>query len=66
MCSLRWFSVRFAVEHLIGRSDPGRPVRVAARWSARGTHAGHGAFGAPSGAELYLMGISTRRWLTGG
>ena len=47
----------FEIDHLIGRDDPGRAARVAARWSVRATHSGHGAFGAPSGAEIYIMGI---------
>ena len=62
----------FSVDHLIGRDDPGRPLRAAARWSVQGTHAGAGAFGAPSGAPIYIMGIShaevidariTREWV---
>ncbi len=49
---------RFSVDHLIGRDDPGHPRRVAARWSVRGTHDGAGAFGDPSGAPIYILGIS--------
>ncbi len=49
---------RFTVDHLIGRDDPGHPLRVAARWNVRGTHDGPGAFGDPSGAPIYIMGIS--------
>ncbi len=48
----------FVVDHLIGRDDPGYPLRVAARWSVRGTHDGAGAFGNPSGAPIHIMGIS--------
>ena len=33
-------------------------LRVAARWSLAGTHTGWGHFGQPSGAPLYLMGMS--------
>lgn len=63
---------QFSVDHLIGRDDAGRPLRVAARWSVQGTHAGAGAFGEPSGAPLYILGIShaevvdgqiTREWV---
>lgn len=46
------------VEHLIALEEPGRPVRVAARWRAVGTHCGHGAFGPPTGAPIHVMGIS--------
>ena len=49
---------RLVVDHCIALEEPGRPVRVAARWRLAGTHAGHGAFGPPSGAELLVMGIT--------
>lgn len=49
---------RFSVDHLIGRDDPGHPLRVAARWSVQGTHDGPGPFGDPSGAPIYILGIS--------
>ena len=49
---------RVAVEHSIAREDPGRPVRVATRWWLAGSHAGHGAFGAPSGAMVLALGIT--------
>lgn len=49
---------RFSVDHLIGRDDPGRPLRAAARWTINGTHSGHGAFGAPTGARVHILGIS--------
>ena len=55
----------FSVDHLIGRADAGYPLRVAARWSARGTHDGFGAFGAPSGAPIYIMGISHAEIING-
>ena len=34
------------------------PPRAAVRWTLKGKHDGLGLFGKPSGAELYLMGIS--------
>lgn len=34
------------------------PVRVALRWSLDGTHSGWGAFGAPTGKPLHLMGLT--------
>jgi predicted ester cyclase len=49
---------RLVVDHCIALQEPGRPPRVAARWRLAGTHAGHGAFGAPSGAEVLVMGIT--------
>ena len=38
--------------------DPDQPPRVALRWALRGTHAGFGHFGPPSGAPVYVMGMS--------
>jgi predicted ester cyclase len=49
---------RLVVDHCIALEEPGRPVRAAARWRLAGTHAGHGAFGPPSGAEVLVMGIT--------
>ena len=51
-------SARFTVHHVIGRSDPHQPHRAAVRWSLDGTHDGYGAFGAPSGAPVHVMGIT--------
>ncbi len=48
----------FEIHHQIGRDDPGQPPRSALRWSLWGTHDGWGAFGEPSGAEVYVMGLS--------
>lgn len=48
----------FTLESAIVNRDPGRAVRIALRWSVRGTHTGFGAFGPPSGAPIYIMGLS--------
>lgn len=48
----------FRIEHVIGRDDPLMPPRAAVRWSLHGKHSGWGAFGTPSGAEVYIMGMS--------
>ena len=48
----------FRVEHLIVNRDPGQPIRIAMRWSIEATHSGWGRFGEPSGAPIYIMGIS--------
>ncbi|WP_226782470.1 nuclear transport factor 2 family protein [Oceaniglobus trochenteri] len=48
----------FRIEHVIGRDDPLMPPRAALRWSLHGRHAGWGRFGRPTGAEVYIMGIS--------
>ena len=48
----------FEIHHQIGRSDPAQPHRAAVRWSLTGTHSGYGAFGAPTGAPVHVMGIT--------
>jgi hypothetical protein len=48
----------FRIEHVIGRDDPLMPPRAAVRWSLHGKHAGWGAFGTPTGAEVYILGMS--------
>ena len=52
----------FVIDHQIGRDDPNMPPRSALRWSLHGTHSGWGAFGAPTGAEVYVLGISHVEW----
>ncbi len=52
-------SADFKVHHQIGRdNDPLMPPRAAVRWSLEGKHDGAGRFGAPTGADVYIMGIS--------
>jgi predicted ester cyclase len=60
-----WMSLRaafpdatFTVHHQIGRDDPMMPPRSALRWSLHGKHSGWGMFGAPTEAEVYILGIS--------
>jgi predicted ester cyclase len=48
----------FTIDHQIGRDDPLMPPRAAIRWSLHGRHVGWGSFGKPSGAEIYVLGIS--------
>lgn len=48
----------FQIDHQIGRDDPLMPPRAALRWSLHGRHSGWGAFGAPTGAEVYILGLS--------
>lgn len=50
-------SARFEIHHVIGRNDPDMPPRAAIRWSLWGKHDGFGAFGPPTGAEVYVLGI---------
>ncbi len=51
-------SAKFEIHHQIGRNDPLMAPRAAIRWSLNGFHEGNGAFGAPTGAEVYVLGIS--------
>lgn len=48
----------FTVHHVIGREDPLMPPRAALRWSLHGTHSGWGAFGAPTHAPVYVLGLT--------
>lgn len=48
----------FSVESATVNRDAGQAVRVALRWSLRGTHTGFGHFGSPTGAPVYVMGLS--------
>ena len=51
-------SAEFRIEHRIGRDDPLMPPRAALRWSLHGKHDGWGVFGAPTGAEVHVMGAA--------
>ena len=66
---LEWLSAfpgaAFQVEHLFALEEPKRETRAAMRWSVRGVHTGFGAFGSPSGADVYVMGISHARIVEG-
>jgi hypothetical protein len=35
-----------------------RPARIAVRWEIEATHSGYGHFGEPTGAPIYIMGLS--------
>ncbi|MEX0308838.1 MAG: nuclear transport factor 2 family protein, partial [Tateyamaria sp.] len=48
----------FTIDHQIGRDDDLMPPRAAIRWSLHGKHDGWGYFGAPTGADVYVLGIS--------
>lgn len=51
-------NAEFTIHHQIGRDDPMMPPRSAVRWSLWGKHDGWGSFGTPTGAEVYVLGIS--------
>lgn len=51
-------SARFGVRHAVGMEEPLCPPRAAVRWELAGRHDGWGQFGAPTGAEVFVMGIT--------
>ncbi|ATG36614.1 MULTISPECIES: ester cyclase [Phaeobacter] len=51
-------TAKFTIEHQIGRDDPMMPPRAALRWTLHGKHDGWGAFGKPTGAEVFILGAS--------
>jgi len=48
----------FSIEHAVGCEDALMPPRAAIRWSLHGKHSGWGRYGKPTGAQVYIMGIS--------
>ncbi len=51
-------SATFTIHHRIGREDPMMSPRAAVRWSLYGRHDGWGTFGRPTGAEVFVLGIT--------
>lgn len=51
-------SATFTIHHRIGMDGGMLSPRAALRWSLDGTHDGWGAFGAPTGARVHVMGLS--------
>ena len=51
-------NAEFKIEHQIGREDPLMPPRAALRWTLEGKHEGWGAFGKPTGAEVFVLGAA--------
>ncbi|RZW12546.1 MAG: nuclear transport factor 2 family protein [Rhodobacteraceae bacterium] len=51
-------NAEFQIHHVIGREDPMMPPRAALRWSLWGTHDGWGRYGRPTGAKVYVMGMT--------
>jgi len=59
-------SAKFTVHHTIGREDAAMPHRAALRWSLHGKHDGWGSFGRPTGADVYVLGLSHAEFGTWG
>ena len=57
-----WFAAlplgQIRLHHLICRTDPGQPTRVAVRWSYEARHRGAGRFGAASNRPVVLLGLT--------
>lgn len=53
------------LDSAIVNRDPGRAVRIALRWGLQATHAGFGHFGEPTGAPVYIMGLSHAEMVDG-
>ena len=51
-------SATFSIDHMVGMDEPLAPPRAAVRWSLYGAHSGWGMFGAPTQANVYVMGIT--------
>ncbi len=51
-------SATFKIDHVIGREDPLMSPRAAVRWSLSGKHDGYGSYGVPTGADVYIMGMT--------
>lgn len=51
-------SAKFEIHHQIGLDEHGMSPRSAIRWSLQGKHDGWGMFGTPTGADVYVLGIS--------
>jgi len=51
-------NAEFRIHHRIGMDGGMMSPRAAIRWSLDGLHEGWGAFGAPTGARVHVMGIS--------
>lgn len=50
-------NAKFKIHHQIGLEGGNMSPRAAIRWSLEGKHEGFGAFGQPTNADVYVMGI---------
>ena len=55
----------YRLEHIAARPLPHGDIAVALRWTLAGRHGGIGPWGAPSGRDLLLMGVSHYRLRAG-
>ncbi|MEL6830682.1 MAG: ester cyclase [Pseudomonadota bacterium] len=57
--------LHLSIDHVAETPYLGEAIDVALRWSATGTHTGPGRYGAPSGAHVYLLGVTQFRIMKG-
>ncbi|MEL6666382.1 MAG: ester cyclase, partial [Pseudomonadota bacterium] len=57
--------LELSVDHAADIPYLGEARDVALRWSARGTHAGAGQYGAPNEAPIYMLGVTQFRIMNG-
>ena len=51
-------NAKLNIEHLSFVQDQNQPPKAAVRWTLIGKHDGNGYFGAPTGANIYILGIN--------
>ena len=56
---------RFRIDHWAARPLPHGDIAVALRWVLIGSHNGHGVWGAPTGRDILVMGMSHYRLRAG-
>ena len=56
---------KFRIEQLMVNDEEGQATRLAMRWSMDATHSGWGRFGMPSGAPVYIMGLTHAQMVDG-
>ena len=59
-------NAEFKIHHMIGREDPMMSPRAALRWTLHGKHDGWGKFGAPTGTNVFILGVSHAEFGTWG
>lgn len=55
----------FRIDQLMINKEPRQAARLAMRWSINATHSGWGHFGIPTGAPVYIMGLTHAHMVNG-
>jgi hypothetical protein len=56
---------QLSIDHVAEIPYLGEARDVALRWSLAGTHTGHGRYGDPTGAPVFILGVSQFRIMNG-